>query len=89
MRTLPAKTISHIIDPNIPLRISKKTILDLLPQKRLSIKEEFENIIWELLDDDDKDIHKFLVNKLWIGEKLIYDLEIERRMKPYIKEIQG
>ena len=87
MQTLSALTITHIINPDMPSKLSKDEVLNLIPNSKPSIREEFESIIWSVLKTEDKDLHKYLVNKLWIGEKLMYDNDIEERLAPYINKI--
>jgi len=71
----------------MPLKLSKDEVLNLVVKSKPSIREEFESVIWSILKSGDKDLHKYLVNKLWIGEKLVYDENIEERIRPYIDKI--
>lgn len=84
--TLPAKAVLNIIGEEDVL--NTKDIISFIntfdKPTNISFDEILSYEVEKLLTDEDKYLLPYILNKMWIGDKLIYEEELESKILKYL-----
>ena len=85
VNTLPSKTIEEFFKGgNVVTKSDRLALLDKFGVKEHSMREVLRERVSNMLSSNDMYLLPYILEKMWIGDKLIYTDNIEQAMSSYI-----